>query len=669
MGRKSRTQLVETIPLVKGVHAFPIVHGSVEYTTFLREYFLATPPAMVALELPENLSVPIYKVIRYADAIPVITLKNPERKNDVHFIMEPLEPIVEALRSAHQLKIPCHLIDAYNDHFLTWVPESFPDTYSLRITGTLHMFQEYLAGKKRPDRDAPADEAEAFLANPFDAYRELFMARNIRLLSRFVKSDNVQDSLLVVCGIGHVEAIQKYLLMDERAFDALWKEVESAFKGQLPSSDDPDSDEEPLEALLKRNQRLVEEDIGAQKGLEYDLSILSRETGEVLSQPGYFNTAWSFARRDLKSVKLFNRLILHRHVYKDSVQRYEMESGEWIPPRRERQFYYFARNWSIVENQLLPDMYRLVMSGRAFANDHFARIMYVILNFLPPTKGVPFPEKKITLDEIFKDSRLVRFRMKLKKKRRVPPPKITKRFKRERYPGEWEESTDVAGICSYPPEDIFIEDFSNYLRKNVKTMLKGLEERTLPFSSSLLDGIDYRETIRNYHLGQIFVKDVHNRGVDVGAVVIIFSESEEDHPWKVVWWGEHSQESDMALYATYPADKLVGPGIFRCSYGGLLMTYPPGRLHDIWTNDDYLEFENPADRLLEAAIDYNDKNTIIHLSERPPGARLHALAGRVGQRIVHIPISTIDPVRLGRVRRFHVLDSKERRDIADDYIW
>ena len=46
----------------------------------------------------------------------------------------------------------------------------------------------------------------------------------------------------------------------------------------------------------------------------------------------------------------------------------------------------------------------------------------------------------------------------------------------------------------------------------------------MPFSASLLDGIDYRETIRNIHLGQIYVRDARARGVDAGSVVIIFSD-------------------------------------------------------------------------------------------------------------------------------------------------
>ncbi len=245
---------------------------------------------------------------------------------------------------------------------------------------------------------------------------------------------------------------------------------------------------------------------------------------------------------------------------------------------------------------------------------------------------------------------------------------LEKRFKKEKFPGEWREIQDNS-ICSYPPEDIIIEDFGHYLQAKANTMMSGYDQKTVQFSSSLLDGIDYRETIRNIHVNRIFVKDTVSRGIDAGSVVIIFSEDFEEHPWEMIWWGEHNQESDMAFYATPVGEHMAGPGIYRCQYGGLLMTYPPGRLHDIWQDDYYSHFTNPADRLLAAAIEYNDKNAVVHLSNRPPLPMLSAAAGRLGQRIIHIPLTSVDPVRLGRVRRFHVLDSKERRDEADDYVW
>ncbi len=43
----------------------------------------------------------------------------------------------------------------------------------------------------------------------------------------------------------------------------------------------------------------------------------------------------------------------------------------------------------------------------------------------------------------------------------------------------------------------------------------------------------------------------------------------------------------MALYATDPMRQVVGPGIMRATYGGFMLTYPPGRLFDVWRDPDY----------------------------------------------------------------------------------
>ena len=54
-------------------------------------------------------------------------------------------------------------------------------------------------------------------------------------------------------------------------------------------------------------------------------------------------------------------------------------------------------------------------------------------------------------------------------------------------------------ICSYPPEDLVIEDYGRFLKKKAKSILSEERVRVEPFTTSILDGIDIRETIRNWH--------------------------------------------------------------------------------------------------------------------------------------------------------------------------
>ena len=200
----------------------------------------------------------------------------------------------------------------------------------------------------------------------------------------------------------------------------------------------------------------------------------------------------------------------------------------------------------------------------------------------------------------------------------------------------------------------------------------GSEERarTEPFTTSLLDGIDLRETIRNWHEGKIYVRSFQKLPGEVGAVVVIFDDDRQDrYPYSITWLGEHQNESDMAFYATDPLEHLVGPGIGRSEYGGFLLSLPPLRMTDIWDDPDYDFAESKPERLLLAALDYSLEKNVVYVARRPPRSIFRTIAGRLGRKIIYIPIGQLSPVALKRIRVFHVLDGHDRRERAREYIW
>src|SRR5262249_39656225 len=154
------------------------------------------------------------------------------------------------------------------------------------------------------------------------------------------------------------------------------------------------------------------------------------------------------------------------------------------------------------------------------------------------------------------------------------------------------------------PEDLTIEGYGQYLRTKGKNILSEERKRVQPFETSLLDGIDLRETIRNWHTGKIFVQEKMTVKGEVDSLVVIFDENSGDYPYTMTWLGEHHQESDMAFYATNPDEREIGPGIRKSVYGGFLMTMPPGRLYDVFHDPAYNSAANHAERLLLASIDY-----------------------------------------------------------------
>jgi hypothetical protein len=191
-----------------------------------------------------------------------------------------------------------------------------------------------------------------------------------------------------------------------------------------------------------------------------------------------------------------------------------------------------------------------------------------------------------------------------------------------------------------------------------------------PFTTSLLDGIDLRETIRNWHENKIYVRQLERIQGDVGSVVVIFDEDRQNrYTYLTTWLGENQNESDMAFYSTQPFEHMVGPGIGRAEYGGFLMTLPPRRMYDVWSDADYDLAETKPERLLMAALDYSVERYVVYVAGKPPRSTFRTLAGRLNRKIIYIPLGQLSPSKLKNLRIVHVLDSYERRETAKDYIW
>jgi len=125
----------------------------------------------------------------------------------------------------------------------------------------------------------------------------------------------------------------------------------------------------------------------------------------------------------------------------------------------------------------------------------------------------------------------------------------------------------------------------------------------------------------------------------------------------------------MAFYATDPTEQVVGPGIMRATYGGFMMTMPPGRLFDVWGDADYREAREKAEVLLMAAIDYSLEKIVVQVGKAAPSDRLRQYAARQAKRLVHIPIGSLSVAALKKIRVLHILAGHDKRAIARDYIW
>jgi hypothetical protein len=234
----------------------------------------------------------------------------------------------------------------------------------------------------------------------------------------------------------------------------------------------------------------------------------------------------------------------------------------------------------------------------------------------------------------------------------------------------WQQRWNPFGMCSWPPEDDRIESFHRHVRDQAKAIIGADLARTEKFTTSVRDGIDIRETLRNWHTGDLYVKVVPPSRGSIDVVVFLFDIPADPEVYvnRTTWYAEHAEESTLAFYATDPMKNLIGPGIAQAEYGGALFLFPPRRIPDVWS-DPRLEFTDTLEeRLLAAGFLHSWDRHVAVVSPRIPPATWRRLASRFGRKIVHLPLKRFSAQLIERLRTFHVLNGKAVRSYAADFI-
>ena len=393
---------------------------------------------------------------------------------------------------------------------------------------------------------------------------------------------------------------------------------------------------------------------------------------EVTSEPPYYQERYNALREPAESIERLDREHWQLALLREAESEYALQTGDRIASWQRIGLAKFGRNLALLEGDLLPGVYDLTLAARSLVDDNFAYEVWEMANrySVQQTEDPALETLNISGEEVWLKTRRLRIRRRLPRmKQRLKPSGVNKRQK-ERVKGEWAQQTSGASICSYPPEDLIIENYGRFVKRHATRVLSEEASRVEPFVASTRDGIDLRETIRNWHQGKLYVRESGKSSADVGALVIIFDEDRDGrYEYLTTWLGEHQNESDMAFYSTEPFSNLVGPGVGRAEYGGLLMTLPPRRLFDVWSDPDYDAAETKAERLLMAALDYSIEKNVAYVAAKPPRSKFRQMATRLNRKIVYIPLGQLSPNKLKKIRVVHVLDSYQRREDAKQYIW
>lgn len=406
---------------------------------------------------------------------------------------------------------------------------------------------------------------------------------------------------------------------------------------------------------------------------EKGIAALTEEScREVMAEFGWMSAAYELWRENPSNGFLDRQKAIYQ-LYKTASERYQESTGNAFLGYHFRNVMKFVRNYAWVHNRLMPDLFEILSAAKGCVDHNYAYETWELATHYPFRKNIDnLEELNLSVEQVWGNRKQIQFHLKQKMRKGLTFHKRRKSTPEARF-----RPPSGFSICSYPPEDVIIENFGEFLKKKGNLLLREEGSKSAPFSTSLEDGIDTRETIRHLYERKLYVKVNGRPPGSVGSVVVIFdTDSSEDHPkkeekypWKTSWHGEHNQESDMAFYATHMKQNVVGPGISRCEYGGFMMSYPPRRLMDVWEDPDYAECRSKAELLLMAAIDYAIKPIIVYVAEKPPRSKIKHFANRFGKKIIFIPLKQLSPLMLNKIRVFHVLDGHDKRESAGDYIY
>ena len=594
------------------VRYFPVVPGKLEFALELRKLLLESKPGVVAVELPGFLTSCYQRALARLPEMSVILYHDDDGDDRAIYIpVEPCDPFVEALRTAEEIGAQVIFLEpdsAERPH----LPDTYPDTYATRRIGLDPYIEAY--------RVYPQIRTEEVTAHA-------------SAMAWKLQGADPEATVVAVVALNMLDPL-----------------LDAMETPQPPPS----------------------------KGKKYEPELLNPHPdclAEITIEFPYLQERYEFYRLGMSAPpyddKVLDRPRVQFDLMREAEGKYTLSTGEKLAHWQRRMIGRFTRNLAHITGDLVASVYDLAVAARSVVDDNYGWEVWQMANrYLAQHEVSDLDTVRLNASEIWINTKRLRIRRRLPRAKQLLKPTGLKPRKREKFAGEWAEQTTGEAICSYPPEDLVIEEYGRFVKQKAKAILSEERVRVEPFTTSILDGIDIRETIRNWHRHKIFVKSADRLAGEVGSLVVIFDEDREDrYTYLTTWLGEHQNESDMAFYSTHPFDNIVGPGIGRAEYGGLLMTLPPRRLYDVWSDPDYEFAESKPERLLMAALDYSVERFVVYVAAKPPRSIFRSIAAHLNRKILYVPIGQLSPTKVKRLRVVHVLDSYARRTEAKEYIW
>ncbi len=650
---------------VPGIRVLGVLHERVDLVPIVRSVLEKLQPAAVAVELPTTLADAAAKAIDRLPKISVIVSEEPGEEA-LLWAVTPGDPLVEGMRWARARDTRIFLIDP-DVRYRGRRHDPIPDPQVLHELGA----EQYVELIRGIAGAAPHDDG--------DLLRERGMAHNIKQAAA-----TTDGPILCIVGAAHADRLA--LQIDGPTAQPLARQQRSrvVIRHLHPDSLSAVLPDPPLAhatvEMLRQSTIPEAPDLQATVAprIEVPYGPLTLITGGPTDRrTGREEAITAFAahhasRPGPDGAPVVDRSKMTEVVWRLGAASYTEQTHTEPARWQKRLFLDFTHRHARVQGRLTPGLYGWVMGARGVGDDNLAWEIFDVARCYPyQGREAEIETAHIDGDLLDLGTRTVRFRRRFFRVKQRPLAVPVKTRPAPDDPGEWLRAFSGDSICSYPPEDVVVEDWGQHLKSRAVSVIRSETSRSEPFSTSMLDGLDLRETLLRHHEGRIWVREQGRDPGTAGAVVMIFDDGPEGgaYPYRMSWLGEHEQESDMAFYATDPMQQVVGPGIMRATYGGFMLTYPPGRLFDVWRDPDYANATSKSEVLLMAAIDYSTDRLVVHAAPGPPSSSIREYAAVRARRIVHIPLGSLSPTSLNRLRVVHILAGRDKREIAKDYLW
>lgn len=613
------------------VTVLPVIHGSGDFAVEVRRIMLSQRFDCLAVPLPRSFQTDVERALAHLPNITLVLQEelpdyrigewSPEYEAEApeagprtysYVPIDPCQPVIAALRIAQQEHLPRAFIDLEVERYEP-VGAVLPDPYAVKRISA--------------DRFAAAVLPTIPRVRPGQAeQRVAVMARRLHEL------EQRYDSVLMVCSMTD------------------WPWLREAY----------------LERREPAAVDAVVEDTLVYRPEPHTLLF-------VLGELPYITALYERARAELDDDENLSidgvkeMLLAARQRYEEDLK----SRARPITPQLLTAYLKYVRNLSLIERRITPDLYTLIVAAQQIAGDQFAVHLAETAREYLPQEWLPCPELRMGIDQAqFPDGEIARL------KTRLPGnPVVWRTCRLNRRPPranqqQWAMRWNPFRQCSWPPEDIAIERFRTHVKDHALAILGHDLARTEKFTTSLKDGLDIRETLRNWHTGDLYVKILPpNRG-SLDCVIMLFDSPADPrrYPWRITWHAEAHDESTLSFFATDFGEELVGPGIALATYGGAMFLFPPRPIDDIWRDRAFDFTDTLEERLLAAACHHAQERHIALLAHAPPGAGWRRLVKKYGKRLIHVPLSHFSQQTVQQLRMFHVLNGREVRSYAEHFI-